>query len=391
MWAMLAFVLAITTQWLVKIIGSAIAPQLAGSLVPLLLFVAVLVLVGFLLAIAVGIVNFSLFTSLITHLYLRIGAPQSLRVPVPQSASTALRRLTTREKMGVFVVMVLLTIGVGLFSFLTNRDEHPALIIAHRGSSALAPENTLAAFRLAADQHTDFIELDVQESSDGQVLVVHDSDLMKVGHFPAKIWNGDAATLRSIDIGSFKDPKFSSERVPTLAEALAACKGRCRVVVELKSYGHNQQLEQRVAMIVEAAGMENDCVFMSLDHNMMRKMKELRPSWRVGLLVAKAMGDLTELKADFLAVEARMASRQFVERAHRANQDVYIWTVNDPAWMFLGLSRGVDGLITDKPNVARKVVETRAQMSEPQRFLTALLIQLGANTQALEPEDALRP
>jgi glycerophosphoryl diester phosphodiesterase len=287
--------------------------------------------------------------------------------------------------------MLLLTIGVGLFSFLTNRDEHPALIIAHRGSSALAPENTLAAFRLAGDQHTDFIELDAQESSDGQVLVVHDSDLMKVGGNPTKIWNGDAATLRTIDIGSFKDPKFSSERVPTLAEALAACKGRCRVVVELKSYGHNQELEQRVAMIVEAAGMENDCVFMSLDHNMMRKMKELRPSWRVGLLVAKAMGDLTELKADFLAVEARMASRQFVERAHRANQDVYIWTVNDPAWMFLGLSRGVDGLITDKPDVARKVVETRAQMSEPQRFLTALLIQLGANTQALEPEDALRP
>jgi glycerophosphoryl diester phosphodiesterase len=121
------------------------------------------------------------------------------------------------------------------------------------------------------------------------------------------------------------------------------------------------------------------------------RMKSLRPSWRVGLLVAKAMGDLTELKADFLAVEARMASRRFIRRAHRAGQDVYIWTVDDPAWMFVGLSRGVDGLITNQPDVARKVIELRAQMSEPQRFLAAQLIRFGASTNALAAEDALRP
>jgi glycerophosphoryl diester phosphodiesterase len=282
-------------------------------------------------------------------------------------------------------------VGAGLFAFLANRRQSPAMVIAHRGSSAIAPENTLAAFRLAADQHTDFIELDVQESADGHVLVVHDSDLMKVGGNPTKIWDGDAANLRSIDIGSFRDPRYSAERVPTLAEALAACKGRCRVIVELKSYGHDKQLEERIAAVVEGAGMERACVFMSLDRDMVRKMKALRPSWRVGLLVAKAIGDLTELKADFLAVEARMASRSFVRRAHNAGQDVYIWTVNDPAWMFVGLSRGVDGLITDKPDVARAVIERRAQMSEPQLFLAAQLIRLGATTDTLAAEDALRP
>ena len=272
-----------------------------------------------------------------------------------------------------------------------NRGQNPALVIAHRGASATAPENTLAAFRLAAEQHTDFVELDVQESGDGQVLVVHDSDLMKVGRDATKIWEGDAAQLRAVDIGSYRGPQFSAERVPTLAEALATCKGGCRVVVELKSYGHNQQLEERVVAIVEAAGMEGDCIFMSLDHEMMRKLKALRPSWRVGLLVAKAICDLTELKADFLAVEARMATRRFVWRAHRAGQDVYIWTVNDAAWMFMGLSRGVDGLITDKPDLARAVIERRAAMSNAERFLVAQLIRLGASTEALEAETALRP
>ena len=187
------------------------------------------------------------------------------------------------------------------------------------------------------------------------------------------------------------DRRYSAERLPLLAEALAECKGRCRVIVELKSYGHDQQLEERVAAIVEEAGMVDDCVFMSLDLDMVRRMKALRPSWRVGLLVAKAIGDLTELNADFLAVEARMATHRFVRRAHGAGQDVYIWTVNDPAWMLVGLSRGVDGLITDRPDLAREVIERRARMSEPQRFLLALLIGLGASVEELEAEDSLRP
>jgi glycerophosphoryl diester phosphodiesterase len=347
--------------------------------------------VGVVITLAVGVFNVSIFSLLITHLYLGIGGPQLPPSPLAQYASSGPRRLSHRMIAGIVAVSLLAAVGVGLFAFLANRNQSPALIIAHRGSSAIAPENTLASFRLAAEQNTDFIELDVQESADGQVLVVHDSDLMKVGGNPTKIWDGSAATLRSVDIGTSRDPRYSAERVPTLADALAACKGRCHVIVELKSYGHDQQLEERVAAIVEEADMVNDCIFMSLDREMVRRMKALRPSWRVGLLVAKALGDLTELKADFLAVEARMASRSFVEHAHAAGQDVYIWTVNDPAWMFVALGRGVDGLITDKPDLARRVVERRAQMSEPQRFLAALLIRFGATTDSLAAENALRP
>ena len=388
-WAVLAILLAATVTGFMEYVGRAIAPRLAGSLVLLLMFVAILAFAGAVLALAVGVFNVSLFSLLITRLYLSIGAPQAASLAPYESSGP--RRLTRREAAWIAVVSLLLAVGVVMFGFLSHRGDQPALIIAHRGASATAPENTLAAFRLAADQRTDFVELDVQESSDGQVVVVHDSDLMKVGGNPIKIWDGDAAMLRAIDIGSFKDMRFASERVPTLAEALAVCKGRCRVIVELKSYGHNQQLEERVAAIVEEAGMENDCVFMSLDHDMVRRMKALRPNWRVGLLVAKAIGDLTELDADFLAVEARMATPSFIRRAHQAGQDVYIWTVNDPAWMFVGLSRGVDGLITDKPDVAREVIELRARMSEPQRFLAAQLIRFGASTKALAAEDALRP
>jgi glycerophosphoryl diester phosphodiesterase len=389
-WAIGAIALFAAAVWLVDFIGRAIAPSLAGSLTTLLVFLGVLTALGAALVVLVGIVNISAAALLIVRLYLRIGSPRATAsVLVPYAAS---RRLLSNRTLAIGgAVAAVAAAGVAPAAFLVNRGQLPALIIAHRGASAEAPENTLAAFRLAADQRTDFVELDVQESSDGQVLVLHDSDLMKVGGNATRVWDGDAAQLRSVDIGSFKSPQFSAERVPTLAEALDACKGRCKVVVELKSYGHNQRLEERVVEIVEAAGMQDDCVFMSLDHAMVERLKTLRPNWRVGVLVAKAVGDLTDLKADFLAVEARSATRRFIRRAHRAGQEVFIWTVNDPAWIFLGLSRGVDGLITDKPEVARAVIEARARMTDTERFLVAQLIRYGASPRALEPEDAVRP
>jgi len=390
-WGAIILALAYGSAALIDDIGRSIGPSLASSLPLMLTFVSLVALVASLCALAVGVVGASLFSLLIVRLYLSVGAPKISREDIAQYETRGMWRLSPRAWAGAATVAVLVAIGIGFLLFLVDRNQRPALVIAHRGSSITAPENTLAAFRLAAEQHTDFIELDVQESADGQVLVVHDSDLMKVGRYPAKIWEADAATLEGVDIGSFKAPSYSAERVPTLAAALAVCKGRCRVIVELKSYGHNQRLEERVIDVVEQAGMQDDCIFMSLDYAMVKKLKQLRPNWRVGALVAKAIGDLTELHADFLAVEARMATRRFVRLAHRAGQDVYIWTVDDAAWMLLALSRGVDGLITNKPDLARQVIERRAQMSESQRFLLAQLIRLGASTQALESEDALRP
>jgi glycerophosphoryl diester phosphodiesterase len=389
LWASVAATMVVVLSWLLQTTGREIAPHLAGSLGALLAFATVFSLIAATLVLAVGVINISLLSLLVARWYLRVGDVPA--TDLAQYRTTGALRLTGRAVAGITFLSLLAMLGVALVAFLSHREQHEVLVIAHRGSSAVAPENTLAAFRLSADQRTDFVELDVQESADGEVLVVHDSDLMKVGGNPTRIWDGTAAALRSVDIGSFKTAEYSSERVPTLAEALAACKGRCGVIVELKSYGHHQQLEQRVAAIVEAAGMQDSCVFMSLDHEMVRRMKALRPNWRVGLLVAKALGDLTDLRADFLAVEARAATRPFVRRAHRAHQDVYVWTVNDPAWMLVALSHGVDGLITDKPALARRVIERRAQMSTAQRFLVAQLIRMGASTDVLAAEDALRP
>jgi glycerophosphoryl diester phosphodiesterase len=386
-WTAFASVLAFAARWLPEHVGRAIAPHVSGSLATLILFITVLALFCGLVALVAAVASASLLALILVRLYLALGEPCEPRIVETRDG----RRLPRPVRIAAAVVAALSLVGVVLLGVVVARRNQPVLVIAHRGASAVAPENTLAAFRLAVEQGADFVELDVQESADGEVLVIHDADLMKVGGSPLKVWETAAATLRSIDVGSHKGARYAGERVPTLAEALTVLKGRSKVIIELKSYGHDERLEERVAGIVEAAGMEGDCVTMSLDHDMVRTMKRIRPAWRSGVLVAKAIGDLTGLGADFLAVEARMASRRFVRKAHRAGQDVFVWTVNDPAWMLAAMSSGVDGLITDHPDVAREAVAKRAGMSDAQRVLVALLVRLGARAESLETEGALRP
>lgn len=392
-WLGLSAGLLALTAWLPAALGRAVAPALAGTLAGIVAFVAGLAAFWGLLGLAAGIVNASLFSLVALRLYLAVGEPKEPRAPgLASEAAPAVSLLGRRRLLGAAAAVAFLAVvAVTLFAAGPARTSQAVDVIAHRGASIEAPENTLAAFRLAVDQETDWVELDVQESRDGEVLVVHDSDLMKLGGDPTKVWDADAAHLRSVDIGSRTGPQFSTERVPTLAEALATCRGRSRMIIELKSYGHAVRLEERVVGLVEAAGMADDCAFMSLDHAMVRKMKELRPSWRVGVLAAKAIGDLTRVGADFVAVEKKMATRRFVRAAHGAGQEVYVWTVDDPAWMLALMSRGVDGLITNRPALARRTIERRAEMSEAQRVLVALLVRLGAPTEALVAEKDLRP
>jgi glycerophosphoryl diester phosphodiesterase len=351
----------------------------------------VLVVLWAAFTLAAGILNVSLLSLVLLRLYFNAGGSPAIEVP-ELAYSKEMIRLSNPLRIAAVVVAVLAAIGATLVLFNVARRDQPVVTIAPRGASADAPENTLAAFRLAAEQGADYIELDVQESLDGEVVVVHDSDLMKVGGAPLKIWESKTADLRGVDIGSHKDKRFASERVPTLVEVFQALKGtRAKVIVELKSYGHSQRLEERVIEIVEAAGVEGDTVFMSLNHEMVRRMKQLRPTWRTGVLIARAMGDVTAIDADFLAVQAGLATRRFVRQAHRAGRQVYVWTVNDPAWMLSALSRGVDGLITDRPDLSRQVIERRSALTDAQRILVALLVVLGAEPKAVQAEEAQLP
>lgn len=281
-------------------------------------------------------------------------------------------------KWAGMALLVSLAAGLALNITMNRLDiEDNTMVIAHRGASADAPENTLAAMELAISDGADWVELDVQETKDGEVVVIHDSDLKKIGGSRLKVFESSLAELQSVDIGSWKDSSFSDQRVPTLQQVLALCKNRINIVIELKYYGHEERLEERVAKLVEDAGMQDQIVVMSLSYPGIQKMKSIRPDWEVGLLASVTIGDITRLEADFFAINAKFANRAFIKHAHKQNRKVMVWTVNDPISMSAMMSKGVDGIITDKPALAATVRNERAELGVHERMMIQLASFIG--------------
>ncbi|MCA9232354.1 MAG: hypothetical protein KDA57_17025, partial [Planctomycetales bacterium] len=144
------------------------------------------------------------------------------------------------------------------------------------------------------------------------------------------------------------------------------------VNIELKYYGHDKQLVERVADLVDSRDMGSEVVVMSLNSGQVRRMRALKPDWKVGQVMSVSAGNLKRLPADFLAVNASFVNRNLVRRAHKLGMDVYVWTVNDAASISKMISRGVDALLTDEAALALAVVQQRAEMSFPERLLLEL-------------------
>jgi glycerophosphoryl diester phosphodiesterase len=386
-WLIVITVVSAVATGLVGWLGKLIVPRAIGSLPLLILAVGSALLMLGAVNLLTNLFSNTTFAVVLANLYRRMANPGQLDVQslIPAATpKTAIVWQLSRWKIVVACIAAASVAAVAgtLFARSVRLEDH-ASVTAHRGASADAPENTLAAVQKAIDDGADYVEIDVQESKDGVVMVVHDSDLKKLANANLKIWESTADQLRQVDIGSKFSPEFSDQRVPTLDEVLELCKGKVKVNIELKYYGHDQQLEQRVAELVEAHDMQDSIIVMSLKYDAVQKMKKLRPKWTVGLLTAVAVGDLTTRdQADFLAVNTELATRRFVRRAHAADKQVFVWTVNEPLTISVMAGRGVDSIITDKPGLARRVLENRKRLSSVERMLIELAVVFGVEREA---------
>jgi glycerophosphoryl diester phosphodiesterase len=377
-WLLLAIAL-IAGQALFLYLGTALALASAiTQLTTLALLLGLLGVIWAILGVLVSAFNLAGFTFIVAALYQQL-SPGS-------SGELVMKELDSPQNRGynplhlAVIAGVIAAVGLATPLLILKRIDlnHPVAIIAHRGAAGAAPENTLAAIHRAIADGTDWVEIDVQETRDGQVVVVHDSDFMKLAGDPIKVWEGDLERIRSIDVGSWFDPAFSDQRVPTLEEVLELIReGDSRLVIELKYYGHDEQLEQRVVELVEAADMADRVMVMSLKLQGVQKLKQLRPDWTGGLLAATAVGDITRLEADFLAVNQGIANIAFIRRSHNAGKQVFVWTVNDALSMAHWMSVGVDGVITDEPALARNILAQRADLSPPERLLLSIAMLIG--------------
>ena len=379
-WGLASFVLSAVGTWGVVSIGQFLAPRAVGSLWLLATAIGGTLLLWAVVSLAVNLLCTVAFATLLFRLYRDQGQGRIDTAKLPEEdvvAQQAGVRVTVGRLVAAGVVGCLVATAVGIAAVRTVSMEDRATITAHRGAAASAPENTMASVKRAIEDGTDWVEIDVQETADDEVVVFHDSDFMRTAGKDLKIWDATMDDLKEIDVGSSFSPEFKDERVPTLAAVLDECKGKVGVNIELKYYGHDKQLEQRVIDIVEARGMASEIVIMSLKVDAVKKMKALRPDWKVGLLMSVSAGNLSELNLDFLAINASFANRRFVRAAHDLGREVYVWTVDDAPTMSIMAGRGVDSLITNKPALARRVMEERARLSPPERLLLELSGVLG--------------
>jgi glycerophosphoryl diester phosphodiesterase len=355
---------------LVVLIAKAIVWQASGTITLLVIAMGVTILLVAAGNLISGVFANITLASTMAHLYVSDHSREKIEIPDWSIApSSGLGVIFTRGRAAAIVTLLLLAAALlGISSLNAVKLDDEVEITAHRGGAFNAPENTMAAINQGIEDGADWIEIDVQESLDGVVVVIHDSDLMKVAGNPLKIWDATADQLRAIDIGSFFDRRFSDQRIPTLDEVLKTCRGRAGVNIELKYYGHDQDLERKVIEIVERNEMTSQIVVMSLEAAGVAKIKALRPDWTVGLLTAVVAGDLTRAKADFLAVKDSIATDAFVKEAHLRGKSISAWTLNDAGSLSLMVSRGVDNLITDRPALARRVLARRKAMSPVERL-----------------------
>jgi glycerophosphoryl diester phosphodiesterase len=223
---------------------------------------------------------------------------------------------------------------------------------AHRGASGHAPENTLAAIRLAMEMGAEMCELDVQQTADDRLVVMHDDALDRTTNGKGNVWEITLAELQKYDAGSWFDPRFAGERLPALEEVIALVRGKMQLNIEAKIHGHERNVASLILETLQRERFEEQCVVTSFDHKIVDEIKTLAPELQVGYIFGwrEFSAGVFSGKVELLSTHYSLVDTAFLERAHAAGKKVHIWTVNDQWLMRRMLEMGADGIITNYPD-----------------------------------------
>lgn len=248
-----------------------------------------------------------------------------------------------------------------------------ALVLGHRGASAEAPENTLAAFGEAMRQGADGVELDVRLCASGEVVVAHDPTLARVGGEPLEIAQSSLTRLRGVELGRGRHERFQGERVPTLEEVLRALPEGALVDVELKGEGVvDHRLVRRTLEVIAACG-ERPIVLTSFHPVLLAAARAMGPRLPAGILfeppqrVGPRLGLGRLIGAALVGAERSLCTPVSVESWHRQGFAVAAWTVDEPAQIERLCAAGVDVIISNRPAVAVESVRRAAERARQLR------------------------
>ncbi|MBR3643526.1 MAG: hypothetical protein IKN57_08470, partial [Parasporobacterium sp.] len=240
----------------------------------------------------------------------------------------------------------------------SERAISPLAIIAHRGFSSKAPENTVPSITIAADYLADYAEIDVQCTNDGQVVLFHDRNLRRLAKDIRALHDMTLEELAKIDIGTYFSMDYAGLHINTLEEALFAAKDRIRLIVELKRNKAGDDLVPLVLDLIEKYEMEDQCIIQSSDDAYLKEVKERNPDMITGIILDSVPAHYKSGNEhiDFYCVRSAFVTQSSVRKIQSEGRQIFAWTINSRAEMERMKRLQVDGIITDYPIMAREVL-----------------------------------
>lgn len=232
--------------------------------------------------------------------------------------------------------------------------------VAHRGATGYAPENTIAAFDLAVEMKADYIEIDVQRSKDGELVLIHDTTVDRTTDGTGKVGDLTFEQLRSLDAGSWFGEQFKGEKIPTFDEILDRYHGKVGILVEMKAPELYPGIEEQVAEELKERNLDKPqnekIIIQSFNFDSMKKMNKLLPKVPIGVLTSNRAHTTPEALqefstyADWFNPSYGIVTKELVNHVHSLGMQIGSWTVRSQEAADFLFEMGVDAIITDYPD-----------------------------------------
>jgi glycerophosphoryl diester phosphodiesterase len=268
--------------------------------------------------------------------------------------------LTAILFMSMFTVPVVAT-----SEMLTMQQQQQIVNVAHRGASGHAPENTLSAFDKALEMKADYIEIDVQMTQDGELVVIHDTTVDRTTNGTGAVGDYTLNEIQQLDAGSWFGEEFAGERIPTFEEIIDRYRGKIGILIELKSPEQYPGVEEKVAEALMQRNMykpnNSKIIIQSFNHESVQRSKELLPNIPHGVLAGLTWADITDEQlaqfatyADYFNPNMNIVTDELVDRVHFAGMKIFPYTVRAQEQADNLFKLGVDGIVTDFPEYVYK-------------------------------------
>lgn len=300
----------------------------------------------------------------LTVLYVQLNRKHQQKEPWKFESDVHTENKWFGKRGGVVALALLTALSVGAMydafrkgNVLAAEQLSDIRITAHRGASISAPENTMPAMEAAVEQMADFAELDVQETSDGVLVLFHDSNLERIDGTKRTIKSMTWDELEKVDAGAWYSDQYSGTRIPRLLDVMEYARGRIMLNIEIKYAGMASDLPEKVVKCIQENDFTEQCVVTSTSLSYLKRVKKADPDIYTGYILSAAYGSYYEDDAiDFISLISSSANRKLVERVHACGKEVHVWTVNKKSELERMSLIGVDNVITDRPIMAREVI-----------------------------------